>query len=361
MTSRPLLIDASVLGPEPEKGAQRYARCVIESFRHLAGWEVAVVVRDGAAPFEAAGVTAVPTKIGSRRSWLAHGLRRYMREHDVSFVLALGEGPIRLSPDQRAVVTVHEIPRLGRITTPRQLAAAAFDARHGITGQCLRRVHRIAALSHDMAERIGAHYRLGQGRVRVVPPGLDHVPLATIDDRGSDGTAGDAVHAVLFATGDGREHPLTAVEGLARVGGGVRVSVVGRTPDALRSAIAEVAAAGDVTVEFRGFVVDDELWRLLGTATCVIETSDYEGYGLQVGEAMRAGCPVLLPDMTVFREFALEEWQYWDGSHQSLRRAVETLRTVDRTDLARRQQTLIEPYTWLSTLTSLLALCDDHG
>lgn len=49
-------------------------------------------------------------------------------------------------------------------------------------------------------------------------------------------------------------------------------------------------------------VTDAMLGRLYASATCLIQASHYEGFGLPVVEAMMMGCPVVASDIPVLRE-----------------------------------------------------------
>lgn len=53
-----------------------------------------------------------------------------------------------------------------------------------------------------------------------------------------------------------------------------------------------------------GRLSDDELCKLYNHAFCFIFPSDSEGFGLPLLEAMRAGCPVVCANLTVFPEVA---------------------------------------------------------
>lgn len=55
-------------------------------------------------------------------------------------------------------------------------------------------------------------------------------------------------------------------------------------------------------VEMLEHVADDTLASLYANALCLIQASHYEGFGLPVIEAMRAGCPVIASDIPVLRE-----------------------------------------------------------
>ena len=58
------------------------------------------------------------------------------------------------------------------------------------------------------------------------------------------------------------------------------------------------------TVKFIKHVTDSDLANLCARATCLIQASYHEGFGLPVVEAMSVGCPVVASDISVLREIA---------------------------------------------------------
>ncbi|WP_448389050.1 glycosyltransferase family 4 protein [Microbacterium aurum] len=74
----------------------------------------------------------------------------------------------------------------------------------------------------------------------------------------------------------------------------LRLVILGDGPSESNVRAAVAAACGDEWITMPGFVAEDELMRLMSTASCVVNPSRREGYGLVVVEANAHGTPVVL-------------------------------------------------------------------
>jgi glycosyltransferase involved in cell wall biosynthesis len=63
-----------------------------------------------------------------------------------------------------------------------------------------------------------------------------------------------------------------------------------------------LSKAGDSTIEFSGFIENEKLKELLGSAALLVQPSLYEGFGLPPLEAMILGTRALISDIPAFKE-----------------------------------------------------------
>ena len=79
-------------------------------------------------------------------------------------------------------------------------------------------------------------------------------------------------------------------------------------------------------VELREWVTTEELGKLFGTATALIDSTLATGFSLPTLEAMAIGLPVLLADTEIFREVGAEAADYFAAADPAdLARAVQSL------------------------------------
>lgn len=342
-----LLVDASVIGPAAEKGAQRYARELVEELGRQGDLDLRILVREGARPFSEHNISNVATIPMRRRNlWLMRGLNQYAKRGGFSTVLVAGEGPAVLDSSRRMFIAAHEVPR--RLLTSRGMdrPISTESAIDRLTGRALRSSIRVFALSSFMAGCLTTHYRLDPDSVTVVPPGISQLFLNDVPAK-ADGEQ----FALVFATGDTREDPAVAIRALGLARTAIRrVVLVGSHSDLVLARHLEEVAFRWLKVQSLGRVEDSTLRDLYSSAGCYIETSSYEGYGLQVAEALSQGCPVFLRRIPVFQELRLERAHYWDGSAESL---AERLVWFEKMHLFQKEKSRVLLQTWANAASEI--------
>ena len=108
----------------------------------------------------------------------------------------------------------------------------------------------------------------------------------------------------------------------------------------------------DDRVRFIGWVEDEDLPALYAGARAFIYPSEYEGFGLQLCEAMKVGCPVLASNTTSLPEILGAGGETFPlGDDPELVRLIERVVADDEfyEDLRDRSQRKSADYSWAKT------------
>ena len=248
-----------------------------------------------------------------------------------------------------AVVTVHDLsferePSLMGLRDRLVFRAAVPRA--------ARRAARVIAVSELTKRDLVELYRIPREKIVVIPNGVD--PRFTPDGPRPDG--GD--YALVVGALQQRKDPEAAIEALALLGkGDLRLVFAG--PDKGGREAAERAAERTglrSSVEFLGYVPQDELAALYRGAACLVFPSRYEGFGLPALEAMASGTPVVATTVGALPEVAggaailvgeRDPAALADGIERAL---------ADRDRLMRAGLERARLYTWAETARRTLAL-----
>ena len=229
--------------------------------------------------------------------WL---LRRERVEvfHSTNFMMPLFMGWGRGRP--RCVVTIHDvIPLIFPDHAPRSKKSRVMGLYRRLMVMIGQRADRILTVSQASARDIIAQLHISPehaNKVEAIYNGVStqYAPLPDLPEK-----APDAVRKILYV---GRFDPYKNLAVLirafaavrAQVGFPVRLVVAGapdpRYPEAPR--LAEELGVADA-IDWRGYVTHGQLVSLYRECDVLAHPSRYEGFGLQILEAMASGLPVI--------------------------------------------------------------------
>lgn len=121
------------------------------------------------------------------------------------------------------------------------------------------------------------------------------------------------------------------------VGGGpIRSEELHGVPESLRSRIHHL-----------GFVTDRELNILYNQAVCLVYPSSYEGFGIPVVEAMRAGCPVVSAECKAVLEIGGDALTIVAGSNpRDMAEGILKTLSSERSHLIEKGFSVAQDYSW---------------
>ncbi|MDQ3864606.1 MAG: glycosyltransferase family 4 protein [Actinomycetota bacterium] len=185
------------------------------------------------------------------------------------------------------VALVHELPSVA--------GGSKTVARESLYEEPLLRADRLVAVSghgRDLLQRRGVSF----GRIHVVPPGFDGVPV----DDGSHTLRDGPVRALCVAQWIPRKGILPLVEAWAmREREDAVLELIGETeadPDYAAQVRAAIEAAPQDSIVVSGRVDDASLGAAYASADLFVLPSRYEGYGIVYAEALAFGLPIVACD-----------------------------------------------------------------
>ena len=293
----------------------------------------------------------VEISVKSQHLWRMFELPRYVQRLRAALVHVPVEAPVgKLSAP--LILTVHENPaHRNSLISPGTIGIKEWASRTLIecfTPFAARRAARVLAVSQTVAAEVRAAWRLSSMKVETIheAAGERFFNACVKQDVVPDAADG---YILAFATGDPREDIELVMAAYAAVKPRQLLVVAGRYPDP--AALRALAARYDILGQFRylGYVPENVLPSLYATATVFVEITRYEGFGLQVVEAMAAGTPVVVSDLPVLREVATDAALY--VRLQDVEQLATSLRSLLadpglRANLSARALTRVRTFSW---------------
>ncbi|RLE68208.1 MAG: hypothetical protein DRJ45_08320, partial [Thermoprotei archaeon] len=190
----------------------------------------------------------------------------------------------RLKKPKKFIVTVHD---LAPLVYPSEITDVSMKIQFMLTPRALKKADRIIAISEFTKEEVMRLLGIEEEKISVVYQGVDHKrykPMDKIECKRKFGLNPEDRHVLVVSSSV--EHK--------------RLDLARRILDDLRAAREDVKMIkagygelleGDGVISVGG--VPEERMLLYNAADVFLHTSEYEGFGLPVLEAMACGTPVV--------------------------------------------------------------------
>lgn len=284
-------------------GPASYGQRLVDAIAALGTWRVTVLT-DRPERFSTArcGVVELPMRGGvDRLRWQHVALPRALRRleadvyHDTKNAL-----PLRLTAP--AVVTVHD---LAYHTVPDSFGFASRLFLRRATRHAVRRARAVVVPSRATASDLARIHPECAARVHVVPHGID--PAPAVAERAADEALRrlgvEPPYVLHVGTVQARKNVDLVVAAVRRLRGqGLphRAVVVGRRGWLADRALAEIRR--DDTARWLEHVSGADLAALYARAAAFASPSAYEGFGFAVADALAAGVPTVIADVSSLPE-----------------------------------------------------------
>ncbi len=272
-----VVVDADVLGRE-RTGDETYVRNLLRELPEAvgeAGLRIAAVTRHPELVPD--GVEAVELATSSQELRMFWALPRLLRRLAAALVHTQYAAPVRCPCP--CIVTVHD---LSFERDPSSMSARDRAVFRRVVPRAVRRAARVITVSQRSQDDIVQLYGVDPAHVVVTPNGVDPAfHPGEVEERG---------YVLAVGAIQPRKDQLAALAAAREAG--LPLVVVGPTRDA--SLAAELRRGG---ARLEGYVPIERLAELYRGASCLVQASRYEGFGLPVLEAMASGTPVVtVPD-----------------------------------------------------------------
>jgi len=83
-------------------------------------------------------------------------------------------------------------------------------------------------------------------------------------------------------------------------------------------------------------VTDDELAKCYAGALCFVFPSTYEGFGIPILEAFSCNCPVVLSNISCFKEVAKDAAEYFEPTSE-----ISILKSIEKVTKSKRRRGIL--------------------
>ncbi len=228
--------------------------------------------------------------------------------------------PVEFSPFmgvKRTVMTVHEIPHIRHSLQkkPTIYTRVSNLISRKLFPLCLKKANKVIAVSDSTKKDIVKIFNVDEKKITVAYEAAEEKfhDSMNLEEKLRFRREINAPEGYIlnFATGDGRENNDIVLEAWDEINRRVQTSkklVFAGCPEIKREELEKKTSKIELKskIEILGFVDEKTLIKLYSAADIYIDISYYEGFGLQVVEAMSCGAPVIASNVASLPEIVGE-------------------------------------------------------
>jgi glycosyltransferase involved in cell wall biosynthesis len=258
------------------------------------------------------GTPSVRDRIINRYWDYPRWLRRQVPRFDVFHVADHSYAHlVHVLPRGRAVVSCHDVDAFMPFAAGedhRKSQLPVFLSRRSFTG--LQQAAAILCISESTRSALCALPRIDVARARVVPLGVDASFTPAFDSKadcdaerllGRRGAGEELLHVGSTIDRKRIDVLLRVLAAVRADRPDVRLVRIGGSLTSAQAALARELGVADAIVQLP-YVSAETLAAVYRRAALTLLTSEREGFGLPIIEAMASGCPVVVSDLPVCRE-----------------------------------------------------------
>ncbi|MGB3756633.1 MAG: glycosyltransferase family 1 protein [Rivularia sp. (in: cyanobacteria)] len=242
--------------------------------------------------------------------WHLLTLPDILRSLKPDLLFVLGETPLAFVPIPY-ILTIHELPHLYRKLAGIRNKPLHHRLSHQLSeiflpNTCRQATH-LLAVSQSTAIDLEKEFQINPQKISVTYEGAD-IRFFQTESLTTSGWFTNIPHPYLltFATGDNREVPQQVVSAFGKCNSQIphHLVIAGNCSESQKSTLVKTAIKMGCLdkLHFTGYVPDNDLPILYRNADIYIEMSRYEGFGLQICEAMATGTAVIASDVSSLPE-----------------------------------------------------------
>ncbi|CAD7769490.1 D-inositol-3-phosphate glycosyltransferase [Candidatus Methanoperedenaceae archaeon GB37] len=257
----------------------------------------------------------------------------------------------KLKKSNKFIVTVHD---LAPLVYPSEITDVSMRIQWMLTPKALRKADRIIAISEFTKEELMGLIEISEEKISVIHQGVDHEkykPLDKIKCKEKFGLNQEDKHILVVSSNVKHKRMDLAkniFDHIRSIKGNIKM---------IKAGYGEVLKGeGIISV---GWVKEEEMPLLFNAADVYLHTSEYEGFGLPVLEAMACGVPVVANNKASIPEIVGDCGSFAGLDENNIIQTSEKILSLIDNGIDREAMEQSKKFSWKKTAEETIEVYED--